>query len=134
MKMVKTPSTGGDTLFASCYGAYDRLSEPWQRMADSLSCTSVDAYRRQKLTGNAMKLHIMSRTLCRLQTKESSFGWGPVAILTMLVATLKQGSKAQALAQPFCVCKSEFERSAGSDKSRHWLESTMGFQSHFDAC
>ncbi|KAG2421277.1 hypothetical protein HFD88_005251 [Aspergillus terreus] len=39
MKMVKTPRTGGDTLFASCYGAYDRLSEPWQRMADSLSST-----------------------------------------------------------------------------------------------
>ncbi|KAJ5837851.1 taurine catabolism dioxygenase [Penicillium rubens] len=39
MKMVKTPRTGGDTLFASCYGAYDRLSEPWQRLADSLSST-----------------------------------------------------------------------------------------------
>ncbi|GLA11840.1 hypothetical protein AnigIFM62618_005814 [Aspergillus niger] len=37
IKMVKAPMTGGDTLFASCYGAYDRLSEPWQRMADSLS-------------------------------------------------------------------------------------------------
>jgi alpha-ketoglutarate-dependent taurine dioxygenase len=39
MKMVKAPMTGGDTVFASCYGAYDRLSEPWQRMADSLSST-----------------------------------------------------------------------------------------------
>jgi alpha-ketoglutarate-dependent taurine dioxygenase len=48
MKMVKTPRTGGDTLFASCYGAYDRLSEPWQRLADSLSCTSIDICKRKK--------------------------------------------------------------------------------------
>ncbi|THC89725.1 hypothetical protein EYZ11_010828 [Aspergillus tanneri] len=39
MKMVKAPKAGGDTLFASCYGAYDRLSEPWQKMADSLTST-----------------------------------------------------------------------------------------------
>lgn len=49
--MVKAPRTGGDTLFASCYGAYDRLSLPWQKMADSLLCTSVFAC--QKKTANS---------------------------------------------------------------------------------
>ncbi|CAG8283371.1 unnamed protein product [Penicillium nalgiovense] len=90
MKMVKTPRTGGDTLFASCYGAYDRLSGPWQTMADSLSCMSVDICKRKKLIRNTMKLHIMSRILCRLQIKESSFGWDLEATLTMPVAALKQ--------------------------------------------
>ena len=55
--MVKAPMTGGDTLFASCYGAYDRLSEPWQRMADSLSCTLLDISGRNMLTQSHWATH-----------------------------------------------------------------------------
>ncbi|CAG8386539.1 unnamed protein product [Penicillium salamii] len=36
---TKSPPTGGDTLFVSSYGLYKRLSEPWQRFADSLTAT-----------------------------------------------------------------------------------------------
>lgn len=50
-----------------------------------------------------MKPHITSRILCRLQIKESSFGWALEAILTMLVAALKQDSKSQLPAQLLCV-------------------------------
>lgn len=35
--MKKTPATGGDTLFASSYEAYDLLSKPMARMLEGLS-------------------------------------------------------------------------------------------------
>jgi hypothetical protein len=38
---------GGDTLFASCYELYDRLSEPYQKFFESLSAThEVPALRK----------------------------------------------------------------------------------------
>ncbi|KAL4969422.1 TauD/TfdA dioxygenase family protein [Aspergillus stella-maris] len=36
-KIAKSPPTGGDTLFVSAYGLYDRLSEPFQKFAESLT-------------------------------------------------------------------------------------------------
>ncbi|KAL4888282.1 taurine catabolism dioxygenase [Aspergillus ambiguus] len=60
MKIVKIPKTGGDTIVASCYGAYDRLSEPWQKMADSLSSTHLEP-DIMPLTGKGIKLWMGAR-------------------------------------------------------------------------
>ncbi|KAL4862788.1 hypothetical protein BDV12DRAFT_202730 [Aspergillus spectabilis] len=37
LKLIENPPTGGDTLFVSSYGLYERLSEPWQKFAESLT-------------------------------------------------------------------------------------------------
>lgn len=40
MKIVKTPEdVGGDTLWASGYEAYDRLSPAFQKLAESITAT-----------------------------------------------------------------------------------------------
>ncbi|KAL3446304.1 hypothetical protein BJX65DRAFT_309003 [Aspergillus insuetus] len=39
LKLIKNPPTGGDTLFVSSYGLYERLSEPWQKFTESLTAT-----------------------------------------------------------------------------------------------
>ncbi|KAL2006250.1 hypothetical protein VTN00DRAFT_9904 [Thermoascus crustaceus] len=41
-KMIKTPKSGGDTVWASAYEAYDRLSEPWQKFAETLTASHGD--------------------------------------------------------------------------------------------
>ncbi|PYI34340.1 taurine catabolism dioxygenase TauD, TfdA family protein [Aspergillus indologenus CBS 114.80] len=38
-KMVKAPKTGGDTVWASSYAIYERLSGPFQKLAESLQAT-----------------------------------------------------------------------------------------------
>ncbi|EXJ89612.1 hypothetical protein A1O3_02679 [Capronia epimyces CBS 606.96] len=39
LKMVVLPESGGDTIWASGYEAYDRLSPAWKRFAESLTAT-----------------------------------------------------------------------------------------------
>jgi alpha-ketoglutarate-dependent taurine dioxygenase len=40
LKIIKTPEdAGGDTLWASGYEAFDRLSPTWQRFAETLTAT-----------------------------------------------------------------------------------------------
>jgi alpha-ketoglutarate-dependent taurine dioxygenase len=40
LKIIKTPEdAGGDTLWASGYEAFDRLSPVWQRFAEGLTAT-----------------------------------------------------------------------------------------------
>ncbi len=39
LKLHKIPPTGGDTLFASMYAAYDALSAPMKQMLDGLTAT-----------------------------------------------------------------------------------------------
>jgi hypothetical protein len=40
LKIIKTPEdVGGDTLWASGYEAFDRLSPVWQRFAEGLTAT-----------------------------------------------------------------------------------------------
>ncbi|KAI1179928.1 putative alpha-ketoglutarate-dependent sulfonate dioxygenase [Nemania sp. FL0916] len=47
LRMTEIPRTGGDTLFASCYELYDRLSEPYQKFFESLTAThEVPALRK----------------------------------------------------------------------------------------
>ncbi|GIC87799.1 TauD/TfdA dioxygenase family protein [Aspergillus udagawae] len=51
-KIAKSPPTGGDTLFVSAYGLYDRLSEPFQKFAESLTATHHAAeYLRARENG-----------------------------------------------------------------------------------
>ncbi|CRK42827.1 hypothetical protein BN1723_005436 [Verticillium longisporum] len=39
LRLVELPKTGGDTLWASGYEIYDRISEPYQRFLEGLSVT-----------------------------------------------------------------------------------------------
>ncbi|KAK3318058.1 hypothetical protein B0H66DRAFT_556147 [Apodospora peruviana] len=39
LRLVDLPSTGGDTLWASGYEIYDRISEPYQKFLESLTAT-----------------------------------------------------------------------------------------------
>ncbi|KAH8879001.1 taurine catabolism dioxygenase [Thozetella sp. PMI_491] len=39
LRLVELPETGGDTLWASGYEIYDRLSEPYQKFLESLTAT-----------------------------------------------------------------------------------------------
>ncbi|KAF2400139.1 taurine catabolism dioxygenase [Trichodelitschia bisporula] len=39
LRLVQLPKTGGDTLFASGYEIYDRISEPFQRFLETLTVT-----------------------------------------------------------------------------------------------
>ncbi|VBB76832.1 Putative Alpha-ketoglutarate-dependent taurine dioxygenase [Podospora comata] len=39
LRLVELPTTGGDTLWASGYELYDRLSEPYQKFLESLTVT-----------------------------------------------------------------------------------------------
>ncbi|KAH8915091.1 taurine catabolism dioxygenase [Atractiella rhizophila] len=38
LKLHETPKTGGDTMWASAYEVYDRMSPPWQKFMESLEC------------------------------------------------------------------------------------------------
>ncbi|KAF1813446.1 TauD-domain-containing protein [Eremomyces bilateralis CBS 781.70] len=39
LRLVELPKTGGDTLWASGYEIYDRISEPYQKFLEGLTCT-----------------------------------------------------------------------------------------------
>ncbi|KAK4234030.1 hypothetical protein C8A03DRAFT_18999 [Achaetomium macrosporum] len=39
LRLVQLPTTGGDTLWASGYEIYDRISEPYQRFLETLTAT-----------------------------------------------------------------------------------------------
>ena len=45
LRMVSVPPSGGDTLFASMYAAYDALSEDWKRFIDPLNARHSSAGR-----------------------------------------------------------------------------------------
>ncbi|KAJ8129388.1 hypothetical protein O1611_g4244 [Lasiodiplodia mahajangana] len=51
LRMTHVPPTGGDTLFASGYELYDRLSEPYQKFFESLSATHEVPALRQATEG-----------------------------------------------------------------------------------
>jgi alpha-ketoglutarate-dependent taurine dioxygenase len=49
LKIIKTPEdAGGDTLWASGYEAFDRLSPTWQRFAEGLTATHYQVTFQQK--------------------------------------------------------------------------------------
>lgn len=53
LKIIKTPEdTGGDTLWASGYEAFDRLSPTWQRFAETLTATHYQVNSHDSRTGS----------------------------------------------------------------------------------
>ena len=55
------PPTGGDTLWASGYEVYDRLSPPWQRFADGLTATYSQPGFLKSANDHGFKLHTEPR-------------------------------------------------------------------------
>lgn len=41
LRLVKLPKTGGDTLWASGYEIYDRISEPYQKFLEGLTAAHI---------------------------------------------------------------------------------------------
>ncbi|KAJ6264917.1 hypothetical protein Dda_1070 [Drechslerella dactyloides] len=41
LRLVQLPTTGGDTLWASGYELYDRLSKPYQQFRENLTATHI---------------------------------------------------------------------------------------------
>lgn len=67
LKMTVVPETGGDTIWASGYEAYDRLSPAWKRFAESLTAThhnvSTPDYYDGELLNNVTTVHV-TETSC----------------------------------------------------------------------
>ncbi|KAL4969421.1 TauD/TfdA dioxygenase family protein [Aspergillus stella-maris] len=60
LKLVENPPSGGDTLFVSSYGLYERLSEPWQKLAESLTVNHLKQMGKAgllKLKADAVRGH-----------------------------------------------------------------------------
>lgn len=52
LRLVELPETGGDTLWASGYEVYDRISEPYQKFLEGLTVTyQQDAFRQMAEKG-----------------------------------------------------------------------------------
>ncbi|KAB8068238.1 taurine catabolism dioxygenase TauD, TfdA family protein [Aspergillus leporis] len=60
-KMIKCPKTGGDTVWASAYAAYERMSEPWQRFAEGLTASHGDPTCADLLTKKSLKYRAEER-------------------------------------------------------------------------
>lgn len=43
LRLAQLPKTGGDTLWASGYEMYDRFSQPYQKLFESLTVTCIEA-------------------------------------------------------------------------------------------
>lgn len=52
LRLTQLPKTGGDTLWASGYEIYDRISKPYQKFLETLSATHIGvAFHRMAATG-----------------------------------------------------------------------------------
>ncbi|GJN81684.1 hypothetical protein PLIIFM63780_005219 [Purpureocillium lilacinum] len=57
LRLVQLPKTGGDTLWASGYELYDRLSEPYQKFLESLTATFEQPRFREVAENAGFKLY-----------------------------------------------------------------------------
>ena len=57
LMMKDTPHSGGDTLWASGYEAYDRLSRPMQQMLDQLTATHDNPQFIAQAARNGFNIH-----------------------------------------------------------------------------
>jgi alpha-ketoglutarate-dependent taurine dioxygenase len=55
------PKTGGDTLWASGYDLYDRLSPPWKKFIDGLTATYAQPGFLKSANDHGFKLHTEPR-------------------------------------------------------------------------
>ncbi|KIY01569.1 uncharacterized protein Z520_03121 [Fonsecaea multimorphosa CBS 102226] len=54
LRLTQLPKTGGDTLWASGYEIYDRMSRPWQKFLEGLTATFIgDGFIRAEQQGRA---------------------------------------------------------------------------------
>ncbi|EXJ70376.1 uncharacterized protein A1O5_06444 [Cladophialophora psammophila CBS 110553] len=54
LRLTQLPQTGGDTLWASGYEIYDRMSRPWQQFLEGLTATFIgDGFIRAEQQGRA---------------------------------------------------------------------------------
>ncbi|KAF7179671.1 hypothetical protein CNMCM7691_008720 [Aspergillus felis] len=60
-KMIKCPKTGGDTVWASAYAAYERMSAPWQRFAEGLTASHGDSTSADSLNKKGLKFRAEER-------------------------------------------------------------------------
>ena len=61
MTLHTIPETGGDTLWASGYDLYDRLSIPWQKFVDGLTATYAQPGFLKSANDHGFKLHTAPR-------------------------------------------------------------------------
>ncbi|GAB1318573.1 Alpha-ketoglutarate-dependent sulfonate dioxygenase [Madurella fahalii] len=57
LRLVELPSTGGDTLWASGYEIYDRISEPYQKFLETLTATFEQPGFRKVAEQSGFKLY-----------------------------------------------------------------------------
>ena len=57
LRLTELPKSGGDTLWASGYELYDRLSEPYQRFLETLTATYSQPVFNESATKNNFKLY-----------------------------------------------------------------------------
>ncbi|RYO84873.1 hypothetical protein DL766_001687 [Monosporascus sp. MC13-8B] len=61
LRLVKLPKTGGDTLWASGYEIYDRISQPYQKFLETLTATFEQPKFAEVAESNGFKLYDKSR-------------------------------------------------------------------------
>jgi alpha-ketoglutarate-dependent taurine dioxygenase len=59
--LVELPKTGGDTLWASGYEVYDRLSKPYQKFLESLTATYAQPGFNKAAENNGFELYSKPR-------------------------------------------------------------------------
>ncbi|OOQ89300.1 putative alpha-ketoglutarate-dependent sulfonate dioxygenase [Penicillium brasilianum] len=57
LRLTELPRTGGDTLWASGYEVYDRLSEPYQKFLEGLTATYAQPRFNEVAQNNNFKIH-----------------------------------------------------------------------------
>ncbi|KAJ5370887.1 uncharacterized protein N7496_006979 [Penicillium cataractarum] len=57
LRLTELPKTGGDTLWASGYEVYDRLSEPYQKFLEGLTATYAQPRFNEVAKNNNFKIH-----------------------------------------------------------------------------
>ncbi|RYP05097.1 hypothetical protein DL765_009942 [Monosporascus sp. GIB2] len=57
LRLVKLPKTGGDTLWASGYEIYDRISQPYQKFLETLTATFEQPKFAEVAESNGFKLY-----------------------------------------------------------------------------
>uniref|UniRef100_A0A8H7TJ96 TauD/TfdA-like domain-containing protein n=1 Tax=Bionectria ochroleuca TaxID=29856 RepID=A0A8H7TJ96_BIOOC len=61
LRLTELPTTGGDTLWASGYEVYDRISKPLQRFLDTLTATYAQPGFNESAERNGFKLYSAER-------------------------------------------------------------------------
>ncbi|KAI8286602.1 putative alpha-ketoglutarate-dependent sulfonate dioxygenase [Colletotrichum sp. SAR11_57] len=61
LRVTTLPATGGDTLWANGYELYDKISEPYQKFLETLTCTFEPPGLKQMCDAMGIKLYTKER-------------------------------------------------------------------------